>query len=531
MDNYKSSMVSALEVLDSLKESLKKADNNLKDLPPNLEENGANYRNEVKESVVINNNMFHGANLPEEENSLKSGKSSNENQNITNILQTMEKMKNLQEKYSGGINYTPNYIQSPHGGSKLNQNSNSNGFKEDYSSNHAITNLNIPAGNNLKPNGNGNNNNKVNNNNIPVTNQDLINNDHKMNNKPSSFVTPSVSKDLLKQASKIKKTVQNNHSEQFFSNKSNSNNQNGNSLQNQVPERLGGSDYLLKNNNDLEKKLVTNKTKIGFSNMGNSHKSPFDSKEKVKKVGVTESKINSNINSPFMNEYNSSMSSKVALKKAPTIKIETPDHMSNTHEDFKLSSLTHQKGISKKVPEKTTKINYNYNSEKGSNLVFNNQPNSLITTNYLKDFTNSENAKIKDSPVLTNLSSNKSNIKLPSSQVKVNPTKEVNINLNKGNSDKPLSTKSSAGKKIVFTASSSNLNSLHALNALNTGAGSSAASNLNYQVNPNTGVIASNYNTNSVPNNVTITNNIPNKFLKMKDSSQTQRIFEKVKKK
>jgi hypothetical protein len=375
-------------------------------------------------------------------------------------------------------------------------NSNGHGLKDDYASNNIMNMNNLNSPTSMKD----------------MNNCNIIYDTNKIINSNSN-----TSKDFIKQVSKIKKPVPTNASAQLFSNVSKVNqngnvqmNNNLNNNGNNYESRLGGSDYLLKSNNEVERKNKSSKSKAENSNP----KSPVDKKDKIKKINPIQigevMKVTSSIavdNPLSSNEY--SNANRISNKKSPSIKIEIGDQSS--HDDYKRASVNSNK-VAKKVPDKISRINYNYASNEKStnnNLVFNNQPNSLISTNYLRDFTSemgvgSFNSKItKDSkePPNKNLISS---IKIPNSQLKASANKEITLNLNKINNDssKPLSTKNSTANKIVFSGNNNN----------------------NLIPNCYTGV---------VPNNQPQFSTNPKSFLKIKDTPtiQSQRANEKIKKK
>jgi hypothetical protein len=234
------------------------------------------------------------------------------------------------------------------------------------------------------------------------------------------------------------------------------------------------------------------------------------------------------------------------IKKTSGIKIDTT--ISSTE-----NLITNESGLNNNVNEvkkntvdKLTKINFNYKNTFSDTInkdtISSNQ--HVITANYLKDFIHSEslgslnlnlnnnqpNAN-SNSKSIGNYNSNSNKVsgggyKIPISQVKLNPNKETpNFNSNTNNNSsipltkanstesKPLSTKNSNGKKIIFNQSnSSNVNNNHQNEYV-----------LKNNVAPNVGISGVSFNSTVS----TGQNSAALKYVKLKDSN-SQRTGEKV---
>jgi hypothetical protein len=228
-------------------------------------------------------------------------------------------------------------------------------------------------------------------------------------------------------------------------------------INNKEPIKIG-TDNLLKNNHELENKT---KNSIGFSN--NNIKPTYNlvqtnnlqfnmkfSSEKAKKLPPNHMNSNSSVSQFYIKNEVISPSKNVA-KRASSIKPE--DNISspiNPRDPFNLknsmkSFVNNEMDLSKRPISSKPK-------DHGQN--------SIITTNYLKDFINSENIGLKkDSTTVNSLSTLKN---MPTfTKFPVN-TKDILLNNIKivADPNKPISSKNSQNKKITFvpTINSNNHN-------------------------------------------------------------------------
>jgi serine/threonine kinase 38 len=504
MENQKSSIISALEVLDNLKDSLKKADasNNANNdsviftgksndkMDKIKSENGATsvkLKDSLLENTIINNKI-------DEDNYLVKNSSqvfSNIDRNFKmSQLSPNQSNMNLQKLEKNNISNNLNNVNK---GTIINKTSTQNIIHNEISLNK-FENPNIYQ--HSKPPSNGNSNFITPESDkpfIPISHQPISNfsmGDHIQNKK--NYIT-NVSSGR--------------YSQPYIINGSSSNLVNTNEMN------------FLKSNHEVENKSKANNIRysnlIGSSVPVMSAKSPFESKDKMKKVGNSGSSL-------VIKEVNSSiqqggvMSSLIKGNKS----IDKVQKLNNNYNSE--NRMSNKEGGTCKIPQSNNEPNNFSANFKEKGLA---PQSSLITTNYLKDFINSESLnninKFQNRESLgmvSNTVNQQKNFisivnpgvsgKLSFSQVKANPNKEISssstVNKNLIDVTKPLSTKNSGAKKIVFSPSNSS--------GIGISLGSSPSINM--------GVASIN----------------PSKFVKMKDSqmtSQTQRqaINDKLKKK
>lgn len=504
MENQKSSIISALEVLDNLKDSLKKADasNNANNdsviftgksndkMDKIKSENGATsvkLKDSLLENTIINNKI-------DEDNYLVKNSSqvfSNIDRNFKmSQLSPNQSNMNLQKLEKNNISNNLNNVNK---GTIINKTSTQNIIHNEISLNK-FENPNIYQ--HSKPPSNGNSNFITPESDkpfIPISHQPISNfsmGDHIQNKK--NYIT-NVSSGR--------------YSQPYIINGSSSNLVNTNEMN------------FLKSNHEVENKSKANNIRysnlIGSSVPVMSAKSPFESKDKMKKVGNSGSSL-------VIKEVNSSiqqggvMSSLIKGNKS----LDKVQKLNNNYNSE--NRMSNKEGGTCKIPQSNNEPNNFSANFKEKGLA---PQSSLITTNYLKDFINSESLnninKFQNRESLgmvSNTVNQQKNFisivnpgvsgKLSFSQVKANPNKEISssstVNKNLIDVTKPLSTKNSGAKKIVFSPSNSS--------GIGISLGSSPSINM--------GVASIN----------------PSKFVKMKDSqmtSQTQRqaINDKLKKK
>jgi serine/threonine kinase 38 len=513
MENQKSSIISALEVLDNLKDSLKKADalNNDsiiftgKSGDKIKTENGATsakLKDSILENTIINSKFDEDNNLVKNSSQIfsnidKNGKISTISPNQSNIM--LEKVEKMEK-----INIS-NHVNNVNTGTLINKGSSQSILYNDLNLNK-FENPNTYQ--HSKPPSNGNSN---------LITPEIEKPSAQISQQPiSNFTMGDHSQNKKNYSNYITNISSGRYSQPNFINGSSSNNNFGNN--NEM--------NFLKSNHEVENKSKANNMRysnlIGSSLPNNlmSAKSPFDNKEKMKKVGNQGSSIASK-------EMNSSIQQGAVM--STLIKgNKSNDKVQKINVNYNSENRVTNKEVTNKITQSYN--NFNETSNFTTNLKEKNIPpqSSLITTNYLKDFINSEslnnnNNKIRDSlGAVSNTVNQQKNfismanpgvgVKLAFSQVKANPNKEItsssitNKNLMDNITNKPLSTKNSGAKKIVFSPNNSS------------GIGISLGSNPS--LNSNTGAASMN----------------PSKFVKMKDSqmtSQTQRqaINDKLKKK
>lgn len=487
MDNQRTGIISALEVLDSLKESMKLSLNN--------DANGAggNLVNDRQSVIVHHNNSLQ----KEVENN------NNQKQNYNNpfeVYNTHIVNNSISSSNKAATEATSNQLYVPYKNSNLNASNgnsiqNNNNNKNTYPQfEDKFEKIDLQEKERVS---------------LPVK-------DASINNyvNPGQVQNPPNMKNLIPPSLTHKSNS--NKEREICYNEYNQQHQNTNSNNNNFERPLGNSDHLLKNNIELEKKFKLNKVKVS------SMKSPTD---KVKKQNSThlmgESQIynkvpmgsntkeisnfhNLNTNSTHSNNINShhtsnpntyiKMNSNISnshnytsensnksgmLKKS--IKINDSGQINNTVDEVFNNTVgttgslnVLQPGVQKKSSDKKF-------PNLGNNYVSNNN-NQIITTNYLKDFIHSESINNKN----YGSNYNKLNEKADRSSIGlagVKITTPLNTKLI-DNASKPLSTKSSTAKKITFTSNASD----------KTGGINSNSSSTNVINNANVNIIINNNN-------------------------------------
>jgi hypothetical protein len=485
-DYFRPGLVSALDVMDSLKESMKKAN-----------ENGGNNSN----NNIVDNEL---------KRSVVDLKTSTVGVNNNNFSETMKFVSN-----NGDLLIPGNATQTQINQIRAEENIiTTTGNRPENAPKHSSSNSNGLSNNTQQQN---------------VTKVQL----HKSENNSNSNISDSDQKLATNYSSNSQPFVNNIKNKQttelgFLTSKSNSRKEENDvviptintgsksitssqgNMQKQLlfnNDRTSGSDYLLKNNSELEKqklKVSAAKQKLGSiqSNSHNTNNNPFSpgstvNKEssmntgpnsKIKKINPIQVSEVKQTQAPYMNINSKLIEGKVPIKKSPTINIndgieESGLNMVPSSNTSTKLSIVQQTG-NKKSTDKMPKVNFPSSS---SNVEQSSRGGSnIITTNYLKDVINSESnlgnnynthstglgvgkmvGKNISTNVVNNSNRNQLNINLgpvSSNTGLLNNNAEIKQERNSLTSkysfdpSKPLSTKNSTGKKIAFSGSASQQN-------------------------------------------------------------------------